>query len=202
MSRFFISHNSADKDYARRLAAALEVHGVQVWFDEWDIKVGESIPEAVSAGLDNADQFVLLWSANAAKSAWVAAEMNATIGKWLSERSKRILPIQLDGTAMPTLICHLKYVSADGQPMPTLVEKILGLDGDRERRRAMQRALEESEQEIREYEGYGPLLACPKCGAGHEYLEVWSAVDEVRDDFYAGARCKECGWNDGGEVPR
>jgi hypothetical protein len=35
-----------------------------------------------------------------------------------------------------------------------------------------------------------------------EKLRGWSAVDEQRDDMYAGFECAVCGFNDGGEILR
>jgi len=34
--------------------------------------------------------------------------------------------------------------------------------------------------------GYGAAVGCPKCGAGLNHLQGWHAVDERRDDEYAG----------------
>lgn len=43
MSSIFLSHNSKDKEFVRRLANRLESYGVKVWVDEAEIKVGESL---------------------------------------------------------------------------------------------------------------------------------------------------------------
>ena len=51
-----------------------------------------------------------------------------------------------------------------------------------------------------DFEGVGMLVACPRCGAPIDNLEGWTSIDDERDDTYAGARCKECGWSDGSEI--
>jgi hypothetical protein len=43
----FLSHSSADKTVVRELAERLRGDGIRVWFDEWEIKFGDSIPEVV-----------------------------------------------------------------------------------------------------------------------------------------------------------
>jgi len=43
-SSVFLSHNTNDKEYVRRLAAATAATGAHVWFDEWTIRPGDSIP--------------------------------------------------------------------------------------------------------------------------------------------------------------
>lgn len=70
----------------------------------------------------------------------------------------------------------------------------------RERAIRLQEALDGAEFDVRFFEGYGPVVACPSCGASLDQLEGWSAIDEARDDLYAGVRCKACGWDGGGEV--
>ena len=38
----FLSHAEADKDVVRDIANRLKSDGVQVWFDEWEIRPGDS----------------------------------------------------------------------------------------------------------------------------------------------------------------
>jgi hypothetical protein len=45
--RAFISHNKADADTARLFAMTLTEQGVSVWFDEWDLRPGDSIPDGI-----------------------------------------------------------------------------------------------------------------------------------------------------------
>jgi hypothetical protein len=40
----FLSHSATDKAVVRALAERLRTDGLQVWFDEWEIKVGDSHP--------------------------------------------------------------------------------------------------------------------------------------------------------------
>lgn len=48
--RVFISHSSKDKTFATWLGTDLKAAGHTPWFDAWDIRVGESIPEKISDG--------------------------------------------------------------------------------------------------------------------------------------------------------
>jgi hypothetical protein len=48
----FICHASEDKDeFVRPLAEALRVHHIEVWYDEFALKVGDSLREAIDLGL-------------------------------------------------------------------------------------------------------------------------------------------------------
>src|SRR4051794_40868768 len=75
-SRVFLSYNTADADTARSIGAHLALAGVDVWFDEWKIKAGDSIPGRLNEGLKSFDAFVLVWSKRAARSRWVRQELN------------------------------------------------------------------------------------------------------------------------------
>lgn len=58
----FVSHNKSDKATARLLASALVETGVNVWFDEWSLRPGDSIVGGIENGLAECDVFVLIWS--------------------------------------------------------------------------------------------------------------------------------------------
>ena len=50
----FLSHSAKDKPVARDLAERLREAGLTVWFDEWEIRPGDSIPSKIEEGLENA----------------------------------------------------------------------------------------------------------------------------------------------------
>lgn len=43
----FLSHSAQDKDAVREIANRLKSDGVRVWFDEWEIRAGDSIPAKI-----------------------------------------------------------------------------------------------------------------------------------------------------------
>ncbi len=61
----FLSHSSKDKALIRPLAERLRADGVKVWFDEWVLKPGDSIPVKIVEGLERSRVLVLCMSANA-----------------------------------------------------------------------------------------------------------------------------------------
>ena len=48
----FLSHSAKDKAVVRPLAERLRKDGLKVWFDEWVLKPGDSIPAKVEEGLE------------------------------------------------------------------------------------------------------------------------------------------------------
>lgn len=194
----FLSHNKRDADDARGLGVHLQLVGAAVWLDEWEIQPGDSIPGKLNEGLAQFDVFLLLWSANAAGSRWVKSELESAIHAVMGDPSRKVIPVLLDDTPLPPLLAPIKSVVMDDPA--EVVRSVMGFASERERLKAIQDVLDSLAIEVRYFYGYGAMVACPRCGAGVDALEQWGATDYERDDQYAGARCTECGWNDGGEV--
>ena len=66
----FLSHSAKDKAVARPLAERLRKDGGKVWFEEWMLKPGDSIPAKIEEGLERSRVLVLCMSANAFGSEW------------------------------------------------------------------------------------------------------------------------------------
>ncbi|PEU28639.1 hypothetical protein CN532_11480 [Bacillus wiedmannii] len=58
MPSVFLSHSSKDKFFVRKLAERLIHSGVEVWIDEAEIKIGDSLIEKISQGIKGADYLV------------------------------------------------------------------------------------------------------------------------------------------------
>lgn len=198
--RVFLSYNSADKDYVRKLAATLTLAGAQVWFDEWTIRPGDSIPSAVESGLTRFDTFVLVWSEAASRSRWVRTEMEAALDRWLKGDPCRLIPLLLDATPVPTLLRSVRYIDGRDKDQTMTARVLLGIESETAFLLAVQEFIDEAGLEFREFWGVGVLVACPRCGATPDKIEGWEAIDERRDDRYIGAKCTVCGWSDGSEV--
>src|SRR5215469_14027626 len=70
----FLSHSSIDKAIVRVLAERLLASGLRVWFDEIQLRPGDSIPAKIEDGLENSRVLVLCMSASAFGSDWVHLE--------------------------------------------------------------------------------------------------------------------------------
>jgi hypothetical protein len=196
----FLSHNSRDREFVPKLAAQLRLVSGDVWLDEWEIKPGDSIPSEINAALAAVDTVVVVWSANAADSRWVDAELASALTRELSDGSVRVIPVRLDDTALPALLQPIAWINAEDEGAVGVARKIMGLSSNEQYIRAVQAEIEEAGLEFEYFHGYGVAVGCPRCGAPVGELEAWSATDYMRDDEYAGVRCKRCGWEDGGEI--
>ena len=89
----FISHASEDKEeFVRSLAEALQERGISVWYDEFELKVGDSLRRSIDKGLAKSRfGIVVLSSAFFAKN-WTQYELDGLVAKEM-EGGKVILPI-------------------------------------------------------------------------------------------------------------
>ncbi|WP_312721899.1 toll/interleukin-1 receptor domain-containing protein, partial [Escherichia sp. AM3] len=71
----------------------LEANGYAPWLDEWDIKVGESIPERISDGLEEADFVIVILSGNAVSSKWVEREWQTKYWNEIQYNRIHVLPL-------------------------------------------------------------------------------------------------------------
>src|SRR6185436_13294232 len=92
----FLSHSAKDKAVVRPLAGRLRKDGVKVWFDEWMIKAGDSIPAKIEEGLERSRLLVLCMSANAFGSDWAQLESGTFRFPDPLNKEPRFLPLRLD----------------------------------------------------------------------------------------------------------
>lgn len=93
MSSIFLSHNSKDKEFVRRLANRLESYGVKVWVDEAEIKVGESLIKKIETGINEMEYLGVILSQNSIKSDWVNREVDMAMNGEIQGRKVKVLPL-------------------------------------------------------------------------------------------------------------
>lgn len=121
MARYFMAHSSKDKDFARRLAEALG----NAWVDFFEIEVGDIILEEIAQGIEDASDFLLLWSRNSADSQWVHFEFHMAFSKWLEDRAIAIRVICLDDTSVPLYLRPFRQARS-GTDVEGAVEALRG----------------------------------------------------------------------------
>jgi len=109
MRRVFISHSSKDKRAVREIAADLEHCGIDVWFDEWELAVGDSLIEAISRGIDRSSWLAVVLTPHSVSSAWVQKELSAALARELAKKKVYVLPILLSDCRVPTFLRDKVY---------------------------------------------------------------------------------------------
>jgi len=80
-----------------------------VWFDQWQIAVGDSIVEKINSGLESSSHLAILLSRNSVAKPWVAKEMSVALMRSLADRSIWVLPVRLDDAPVPAILADIRY---------------------------------------------------------------------------------------------
>lgn len=94
MASLFICYASEDKDaLARPLAAALLEEHVEVWFDEYSMRVGHSLREAIDRGLAQSDFGIVIFSPAFFTKRWPQRELNGVVAREMAGGRRIVLPV-------------------------------------------------------------------------------------------------------------
>ena len=123
-NKIFISHSNADKDWAREFAKRLSGSGVEVWFDEFNIKPGDSISDSVERGMRSSDMIVLLVSDQSVNNSNFFFELGAALG--MNKKIVVIVPEGFPASKLPISVQRRKYLVRKS-PKETARELAAGL---------------------------------------------------------------------------
>jgi hypothetical protein len=104
--RVFLSHASEDKKtVVEPLAAELRNRGILVWYDTYDLKLGDNLTAELDKGLGACDYGIVVLSDRFFAKAWPQMELNALLALETNDRRKRVIPIRhgLDQKALVRL---------------------------------------------------------------------------------------------------
>lgn len=90
----FVCHASEDKDtFVRPLAEALRARHIEVWYDEFSLRVGDSLRQAIDRGLANSQFGIVVLSPAFFKKRWTQRELNGLVAREMHEGRELVLPI-------------------------------------------------------------------------------------------------------------
>jgi hypothetical protein len=132
IGKIFVSHTSVDKPFVDRLVADLAARSIPVWYDKLDLRIGESVPGAINAGLSDSKYFVIVLSKASVASVWVREELNAALMTQVARGGTFILPVLLEDCVVPPLLAHRKYADFRDDYSKALAEllSLWGKDAD------------------------------------------------------------------------
>ena len=107
----FLSHSSKDKAVVRAVAERLRKDGLKVWFDEWVLKPGDSIPAKIEEGLEHSRVLVLCMSANAFGSDWAQLEAGTFRFRDPLNQERRFIPLRLDDAPIKGSLAQFLYIN-------------------------------------------------------------------------------------------
>jgi hypothetical protein len=99
-----VPHSSRDKGFAVSLAADLGNIGHYIWLDEWEIRVGESIPTKINQGIEQSDVLIVVLSEHAVASHWVEREWQAKYWQEVDSGRITVIPVLHRPCTVPALL--------------------------------------------------------------------------------------------------
>ncbi|MFE0554835.1 toll/interleukin-1 receptor domain-containing protein [Paenibacillus sp. NPDC058910] len=109
MSSIFLSHTSLDKPFVEKLARDLKRIGINVWFDKWEIKIGESITWRIEEGIRENEYLGIVLSPEALGSEWVKSELGAAWVKQMQLMKVFVIPIYYRDCDIPLFLSDRKF---------------------------------------------------------------------------------------------
>ena len=105
----FLSHSAKDKFFVRKLAERLHRHGVRVWLDEAELKIGDSLTEKIGQAIDETDFVGVVLSHHSVDSEWVQKELQVALQKEFASREITVLPLLLESVNIPPFLRDKVY---------------------------------------------------------------------------------------------
>ena len=128
----FIAHASEDKDdVARPLADALTAAGLSVWYDEFALRLGDSIRRSIDQGVGQSRFGVVVLSKSFFEKGWPQYELDGLVTRAVSDEQV-LLPIWHEVTKQevigysPSLADKLARSTAK-HTIPEIAEEIVGV---------------------------------------------------------------------------
>ena len=92
----FLSHRSVNKPWVEILARNLNACGLRVFFDQWSLIPGHSLPQQLHDGIQGARKALLVATPEAADSGWVAEEHDALLSR-RTQQPGFLIPLTFGG---------------------------------------------------------------------------------------------------------
>ncbi len=101
----FLSYASQDTDAARRICEALRAAGLEVWFDQSELRGGDAWDQSIRKQIKECTLFVPVISANTEvrEEGYFRREWNLAVSRMLDMADDKafLLPVLIDGTPEP-----------------------------------------------------------------------------------------------------
>lgn len=209
----FISHASEDKDsFVRPLALALKDFGVSVWYDEFSLRVGDSLSRSIDMGIARSKYGLVIISPHFISKRWTEHELRGLVFRdveegrvilpiWhgvSKEQVKEFSPSLADKIALNTAGTNAQDIAIQllKEVRPDLYEKHPRAELERlaggEAVRQLQKQIEEAREELASAHAALSEYRCSYCGAPLASRDN-VPLDDTHDDW-GNRESFECGF--------
>ncbi len=105
----FISYSHENEDFVNKLAAHLIKGKGNVWIDQWELHVGDSLIAKIQSAIQQASALIVVLSKASVASEWCKKELNAGLIRELEEKRVVVLPLLLEDCEVPLFLRDKMY---------------------------------------------------------------------------------------------
>lgn len=105
----FISYAHKDAPFVEELCHELIKKKIYIWFDKWELNVGDSITSKVQSALTEASYLCVVLSKDSVNSDWCKRELNAGLFREIEEKRVVVLPILIEDCEIPLFLRDKLY---------------------------------------------------------------------------------------------
>jgi hypothetical protein len=106
----FISHSSRDKVAALNLAITLNFCSIDVWLDDWELEVGQSLTDEIAKAMDVSRFIAILITENYNKTVWTKTEYKKALAREQKEKRTIMLPLIVGEAQIPDFLEDKIYI--------------------------------------------------------------------------------------------
>lgn len=117
----FLSHSSKDKPWVTQLAQDLNLCGVDVWLDTWELRVGDDLHERIGDAVDKSRFVGVVVTRNFSESKWIRGEVHQALSREKAGNRTVVLPLLADDVEVPPLLSTKKYLDFSKDYLGSLV---------------------------------------------------------------------------------
>jgi hypothetical protein len=106
----FISHSSKDNKIATKIATDLNFCGIDVWLDQWELQIGQSLTDEIAKAMNESRYIAILITENYNNSVWTKTEYKKALTREQNEKRTVMLPLIVGDAKIPDFIEDKIYV--------------------------------------------------------------------------------------------
>ena len=106
----FISHSSRDKLAALHLAKTLNFCSLDVWLDDWELEVGQSLTDEIAKAMETSRFIAILITENYNQSVWTKNEYKKALSREQKEKRTVMLPLIVGEAQIPPFLEDKIYI--------------------------------------------------------------------------------------------
>lgn len=110
----FLSYSSHDAALALRLATDLRVFSIDVWLDQWELRIGETFEQSIEHGVDDAAFVIVLLTHASVASAWVRREWSRKVLEEAQQQRVGVIPVRAERCEIPDFLAQRSHADIAG----------------------------------------------------------------------------------------